>query len=107
MPSWLRAFGRRKRTFAILQPLAVDEMTYGTFSAAWIEGHRVDPRLIRGQAIVGIGHVQREIGSLLARLRNPQLVRESGAEPPRGVLFWGEPGTGKTLTARHVALQLG
>lgn len=107
VPGWLRSFGRRKRTFAVLQPLVVDEMTYGTFSAAWIESHRVEPTLIREHPIVGIGHVQREIASLLARLRNPQLVRESGAEPPRGVLFWGAPGTGKTLTARNVAQQLG
>jgi ATP-dependent Zn protease len=107
VPTWLRALSRRKRTFAVLQPLAVDEMTYGTFSAHWIESHRVDADRMRDQPIVGIGHVQREIGSLLARLRNPQRVRDAGAEPPRGVLFWGKPGTGKTLTARHMALQLG
>lgn len=107
MPDWLRRLSRRKRTFAVLQPLAVDEMTYGTFSAQWIESHRVESALIREHQIVGIGHVQREIGSLLARLRNPELVRRSGAEPPRGVLFYGAPGTGKTLTARYVALQLG
>src|SRR5262249_46299852 len=33
----------------------------------------------------------------------PQLYRQLGVTPPRGVIFHGAPGTGKTLLARSVA----
>ena len=33
----------------------------------------------------------------------PQLYRQLGISPPRGVIFYGAPGTGKTLLARSVA----
>ncbi|WP_255195681.1 AAA family ATPase [Halorarius litoreus] len=36
-------------------------------------------------------------------LTEPELFRELGVEPPRGVLLHGPPGTGKTLIARAVA----
>lgn len=33
----------------------------------------------------------------------PQVYRQLGMHPPRGVIFYGSPGTGKTLLARSVA----
>ena len=36
-------------------------------------------------------------------LSEPELFREIGVDPPRGVLLHGPPGTGKTLIARAVA----
>src|SRR5713226_8563957 len=33
----------------------------------------------------------------------PQVYRQLGISPPRGVIFYGAPGTGKTLLARSVA----
>jgi len=36
-------------------------------------------------------------------LREPDLFREVGIEPPKGVLLYGPPGTGKTLLAKAVA----
>ncbi|MFB6118569.1 AAA family ATPase [Halosegnis sp.] len=36
-------------------------------------------------------------------LTQPELFREVGVDPPKGVLLYGPPGTGKTLIARAVA----
>ncbi|HZK06188.1 MAG TPA: proteasome ATPase [Actinomycetaceae bacterium] len=37
---------------------------------------------------------------------HPELFREHGLRPPKGVLLYGPPGTGKTLIARAVATSL-
>ncbi len=36
-------------------------------------------------------------------LKSPELFREIGIEPPKGILLYGPPGTGKTLLAKAVA----
>ncbi len=36
-------------------------------------------------------------------LKHPNLFREVGIEPPKGILLYGPPGTGKTLLAKAVA----
>lgn len=38
-------------------------------------------------------------------LTNPELYDEMGINPPKGVILYGEPGTGKTLLAKAVANQ--
>merc|ERR1719197_1201239 len=40
-------------------------------------------------------------------LRHPQIFRNLGVKPPKGVLLHGPPGTGKTLMARAVANETG
>jgi transitional endoplasmic reticulum ATPase len=56
----------------------------------------------------GLSGVIRELRELLEiPLKRPELLRQMGLEPPRGVLMVGPPGTGKTLTARSLAETLG
>lgn len=38
-------------------------------------------------------------------LTNPELYEDVGIKPPKGVILYGEPGTGKTLLAKAVANQ--
>ena len=78
-----------------------------SFSPAWLERHRVDVGSLARSDVVGIGHVLAEVDALVARLRDPERAAAMGLEPPRGILFWGEPGLGKTLVARHLAASLG
>ncbi|MCE4600056.1 MAG: proteasome-activating nucleotidase [Desulfurococcales archaeon] len=52
----------------------------------------------------GLGDQIRELQEVVVLpLVKPELFKEVGIEPPKGVLLYGPPGTGKTLLAKAVA----
>lgn len=54
-----------------------------------------------------IGGLDKEVQEIIEvielPLKNPQLFKKIGIEPPKGILLHGPPGTGKTLLAKGVA----
>ncbi len=63
---------------------------------------------VRYSDIGGLEEQIREIREVVELpLKNPDLFRELGIEPPKGVLLYGPPGCGKTLLAKAVARESG
>ncbi len=59
---------------------------------------------IRWQDLGGLHEQIREISEVVELpLKNPELFKRVGIQPPKGILLHGPPGTGKTLLAKAVA----
>jgi len=53
--------------------------------------------------VAGIDKIKDEINDILLFLKNPNKFKQMGARAPKGVLFAGPPGVGKTLIAKALA----
>ena len=61
---------------------------------------------INWEDIGGLDTIKQKLQeSVEGRLLYPELYEKTKAKAPKGILLWGEPGTGKTLLAKAVASQ--
>ncbi len=70
--------------------------------------HSDDPKKrVTFDDVAGIEEVKEELAEIVDFLKHPKRYLALGARIPKGVLLYGEPGTGKTLVARAVAGEAG
>ena len=64
---------------------------------------RITDITVRVADVVGIDDAKREALEVVELLRQPERAKDLGIQPPRGLLFAGPPGTGKTMLAQAMA----
>jgi cell division protease FtsH len=79
--------------------------TMGTTKPETVKASRTEPVL--WEEVQGVDAAKDELMDVAEWLRDPDRFAALGAQPPRGVLLFGPPGTGKTMLARAVAAQAG
>jgi ATP-dependent metalloprotease FtsH len=90
-------------TAASLERSALSSRTVG--SSAIVS--RITDITVRLDDVVGIEDAKREVVEVVELLRAPGRAADLGIKPPRGLLFAGPPGTGKTMLAQAMANEAG
>jgi len=58
---------------------------------------------VKLENVAGMDEVKEEVAEIIEYLKDPARFRKLGGRPPKGILFYGEPGVGKTLLAKALA----
>lgn len=58
---------------------------------------------VRFTDVIGLDEILDDVKFIVEMLKNPNLGEKTGAKLPKGILFSGDPGVGKTLIAKAIA----
>jgi cell division protease FtsH len=102
---WYPVFGVFFMVCLLLVFLTLLRGTLGATKPETVKASKTKPVL--WEEVQGVDAAKEELMDVAAWLREPKRFAALGAQPPRGVLLFGPPGTGKTMLARAVAAQAG
>jgi cell division protease FtsH len=102
---WYPVFGVFFMACLLLVFLRLLRSTVGSTKPETVKASKTEPVL--WDEVQGVDAAKDELMDVAAWLRDPERFAALGAQPPRGVLLFGPPGTGKTMLARAVAAQAG
>ena len=68
---------------------------------------RISDPTVRVEHVVGVDEAKREVAEVIELLRAPERAVAVGITAPKGILFAGPPGTGKTMLAQAMANEAG
>jgi cell division protease FtsH len=102
---WYPVFGVFFMGCLLLVFLRLMRSTMGTTKPETVKASQTAPVL--WDEVQGVDAAKDELMDVAEWLRDPDRFAALGAQPPRGVLLFGPPGTGKTMLARAVAAQAG
>jgi len=103
--NWYPVFGVVFMACLLMVFLRLMRSTMGTTKPETVKASETKPVL--WEEVQGVDAAKDELMDVAEWLREPDRFAALGAQPPRGVLLFGPPGTGKTMLARAVAAQAG
>jgi len=102
---WYPVFGVVFMFCLLLVFVTLLRSTLGTTKPETVKASKTKPVL--WEEVQGVDAAKDELMDVAAWLHDHDRFAALGAQPPRGVLLFGPPGTGKTMLARAVAAQAG
>ena len=71
--------------------------------AGQVYDDEVKPINVKFDDIAGLDEEREQLMEIVDFLKNPNKYESMGAKIPKGILLYGNPGTGKTLIAKAIA----
>ncbi len=103
--NWYPVFGVVFMAMLLFVFFRLMRSTMGSTKPETVKASKTKPVL--WEEVQGVDAAKDELMDVAEWLREPDRFAALGAQPPRGVLLFGPPGTGKTMLARAVAAQAG